>query len=136
MSEQTTPPKEEEAPKQGAIANLRGMEKEWTMIGYTFLALSIIVAMIWIFNKPLVETKLPVAKGKLPDVTLKTTTFAFVTLVLHVMTGVLSFLWMLADIVDRRNRFTWLIPYLTCCLFGQHFIPLVFYFLLGRKRPI
>ena len=71
------------------------------MIGYTFLALSIIVAMIWIFNKPLVETKLPVAKGKLPDVTLKTTTFAFVTLVLHVMTGVLSFLWMLADIVDR-----------------------------------
>ncbi len=120
---------------QGALKNLRGMEKEWTTVGYIFLGLTVIVSLIWIFNNPLTPSGKAVSKGALPDVTLKATNFAFFTIVLHLFTALLSFMWMLADIVHRRSRFTWLLPYLTCCAFGQHFIPMLFYFLLGRKRP-
>lgn len=110
-----------------------GMEKAWDAIGYLILVLAVVLAVSLIFNIPMGPTGKAVAKGALPDIDLKRDTLSVFQQFLYVFSNICTFMWMLVDIVDRRRRFTWIVPIVVCGTAGFNVLPLAFYLFVGRK---
>jgi tetratricopeptide (TPR) repeat protein len=43
--------------------------------------------------------------------------------------------WVIADLLDRRGNWFWLVPNILCCCFGMSWVSLSLYIALGRNRP-
>lgn len=112
---------------------LDGRESAWDRAAYGLMALGGLLAGLMIFRFPASPTGAAVKKGQLPDVALRTDALSQLTVFLFVLSTVATFMWLLADVVDRRKRFTWLIPATICGLFGLNVVALALYFFVGRR---
>ncbi len=114
-----------------ALKFMRDMEVPWTATGWAFVILGYIVVLMLIVFNPFV---LPVGQGAdagLPTLSPKPS--GIVTMFLWVMSGVLSFFWMLVDVVDRKMKLVWLVPMVACCSCGFYAAPHTLYMLMRRK---
>ena len=125
---------ESDDPIDHVLPFMRGMNKPWDAIGYCILGLAVVVALLWIFAKPIAPTGKLMPNSKLPDVELVKTPLAMLTVFLTIFSDVATFLWILADIVDRRSKYIWLMPLIPFGYFGLHAIPLGLYHFFGRIR--
>jgi tetratricopeptide (TPR) repeat protein len=111
-----------------AIPIMRGLDRPWTMIGWAFVALALVAGAMYLIYRPIgVAQKMfaqsPMTKTPGAEATV------FVLLVSDILTG----LWMLIDIVDRKQRLIWLIPYVVCCSAGMHAFPQLLYMAMRKK---
>lgn len=110
-----------------------GFEKAWTAIGYVFLAIAVVLAVLMFVHFPAGPTGKPVPKGEMPDVNLRTDSLSIFVFFLAIASGLLTFMWMFIDMIDRRIRFTWLVPLTICCMLGMNAVPLAMYMFIGRR---
>jgi tetratricopeptide (TPR) repeat protein len=110
-----------------------GMERVWNGIGYGFMALGLLLAVLFVTHYPIGLTGAKVPAGQLPDVGLRRDPLSIFVIYLYVISFISTFMWMLIDIIDRRRRFTWFVPLTVCGTFGFNVLPLAFYFFVGRK---
>lgn len=115
---------------------MNGSEKVWTGIGYGFLALGVLLALLMIFHFPAGPTGKAVAKGDLPDIGLKSDPLSIFTFFLFCVSTVCTFMWMFIDIIDKRTKFTWLVPISICGVLGMNAAPLALYMFLGRRLAL
>jgi len=115
---------------------MNGSEKLWTGIGYGFLAMGVVLALLMIFHFPAGPTGKPVAKGELPDIGLKSDTLSIFIFFLFCVSTVCTFMWMFVDIIDRRTKFTWLVPLSICGVLGMNVAPLALYMFVGRRLAL
>lgn len=136
---QESPTHSEERP------SLLGLGVAWTRVGYGVLALAVLALVLLAVVRP-VYTIPP--KGIPPEgyrvvagkdlakeggMALRASTMGFVSVFLWVFSALAAFVWILADIVDRRKRFIWLLPMFICPLTGLHALPLALYLFLARN---
>ena len=121
------------AVEQHLLPWMRGREALWDRTGQVLMGLAFALAVLMITNMPAAPTGKKVATGKLPDVALRPDALSQFTIFLLIASTLGTFLWMLTDIVDRRKRFTWLVPVTICGLMGLNVIPLAMYYFMGRK---
>ncbi|AIE87650.1 tetratricopeptide repeat protein [Fimbriimonas ginsengisoli] len=112
---------------------LNEMEKAWDGIGLGFLALSLVVAFLFVFHFPIGLSGKTMPGGKMPEVNPRTDSLSIFTWYLDVFSLVCTFMWMLIDVIDRRRRFTWFVPLTVCGTFGFNVVPLAIYYFIGRK---
>lgn len=115
------------------LAFLSGTEKLWTGIGYGFLAIATVLAVLMIVHFPLHLTGKPVPKNEMPDVGWRPDTLSVFICFLWVLSSVLTFMWMFIDMIDRRIKFTWLVPLLVFSVLGFNAVPLALYMFLARR---
>jgi hypothetical protein len=105
----------------------------WDGIAYGVMAIGLILAILFVTHYPITLSGAKMPDGKTPDVTLRRDPLSIFIVFLYVISFVLTFMWLLVDIVDRRRRFTWFVPLVVCGTFGFNVLPLAFYFFVGRK---
>lgn len=88
----------------------------WTRIGYGILFYCIFSLGFMIFH-PVVSSQNSWSKDPM----------AIVAFFLYVTAGIGSLIWMLIDIIDRREKFIWLLPVSICGLFALPMLPLALY---------
>lgn len=93
------------------------------------MAIAALLAIFMLVNFPAA----PTPGGQKNDVVLKKDTFSQITVLLYLISTPCTFLWMLVDVVDRRRKFTWLVPITVCGALGFNVLPLALYFFVGRK---
>jgi len=113
-----------------------GSEKLWTGIGYGFLGLGVVLSLLMIFHFPAGPTGKAVAKGELPDIGLKADPLSIFTFFLFCVSTICTFMWMFVDIIDRRTKFTWLVPLSICGVLGMNAAPLALYMFVGRRLAL
>lgn len=111
---------------------MRGRELLWTRIGQVLMGLATIVAISLFAHPPAAPTGKQMPKGQLPDVALRTDSISQLIVFLLIVSALSTFLWMIVDIVDRRKRFSWIVPLLICGMMGLNIVPLAMYFFIGR----
>jgi tetratricopeptide (TPR) repeat protein len=112
---------------------MRGRERTWDGTAFALMALGGILAVLMLTNFPASPVEGGVGTAKMVDVELKTDPLSQATVVLYIMSTLSTFLWMLTDIVDRRRKFTWLVPVTVCGALGFNVLPLALYYFVGRK---
>lgn len=111
---------------------MEGMTQTWNFIGYALFAISVVVGLIFIFNKPFGPNGKIMPGSNLPDISPIQSRFAIFSVFLYIFSAVSSFMWLLIDIVDRRAKYIWLAPMIPCCALGMHFILFALYLGFGR----
>lgn len=135
---------EPQAPIESTLSppSLLGLGVAWTRVGYGVLALSIVAFVLWQTVHPVLQaTKgAPIPEGyrlmanKDGGLLLRASTLGMVSVFLLVFSGLAGFVWTLADLVDRRRRFVWILPVVICVfLQGLHALPLALYVFYGRE---
>ncbi|MGV3617013.1 MAG: tetratricopeptide repeat protein [Fimbriimonas sp.] len=112
---------------------MRNRERLWDRTGYFLMGVAAILAVLMFTNTPAAPTGKKVPKGQLPDVALLPDALSQTVVFLLIASTLSTFVWMLADIVDRRKRFTWIVPVIICGLMGLNIVPFAMYFFVGRK---
>jgi hypothetical protein len=112
---------------------MRGKEQLWTRIGQVLMGLATVVAISMFAHPPAAPTGKQVPKGQLPDVALRTDSLSQTLIFLLIVSALSTFVWMIVDIVDRRKRFSWIVPLFICGMMGLNIVPLAMYFFIGRK---
>lgn len=115
------------------LAWLKGREVWWDRAAYVVMGLDVLLSLLLIFHFPAAPSGKSVKQGNLPDVALRIDPLSQFTVFLFVVSTAMTFLWMLADIVDRRKRFTWLVPASICGILGLNVVAIALYFFAGRK---
>lgn len=110
-----------------------GMERSWNAIGAVFILMGFALAVLMFTHLPMGPTGAPVAKGKLPEIGLRRDPLSLVVSFLYIVSSICTFMWMLIDIVDKRRKFSWMVPVLACGTLGMNVVPLAFYYFLGRR---
>lgn len=121
------------SPRVHLLPWLRGKEEVWDRTAYLVLALGLLLSLLLIFHFPAAPTGNPVKQGELPDVGLRQDPLSQFTVFLYVLSSGLTFMWMLADVVDRKKKFTWLVPVSICGVLGMNVVAMGLYFFAGRK---
>jgi tetratricopeptide (TPR) repeat protein len=112
---------------------MRGRESLWELTGRALMGLGLVLAGLMITHIPAQPTGKAVPKGQMPDVALRADALSQLTVFLFVVSTLATFVWMLTDIVDRRKRFTWLVPLTICGVLGLNVLPMALYYFVGRK---
>jgi tetratricopeptide (TPR) repeat protein len=100
----------------------------WTYVGYGVLVLCLASSILLLVHNPLaLNPKTSLIRHDLLSV---------FSLFLHIVTGLMAMFWMLVDIIDRRDRFVWLLPIWICCFVGIPFLPLALYMFVGRRLAV
>lgn len=111
---------------------MNGIERAWAGVGYGFLGIALVLAILMITHMPLAPTGV-VQKGQLGDVTFKRDAVSVFTVFLYVVSFVCTFMWMFVDLIDSRRKFSWMVPLVICAIWGFNVIPLAIYIFVGRK---
>lgn len=106
------------------LSFMSGMERPWRIAGWCFVVLSLLAGICFYVFQPFPE---PSTTGGKLDFGVTNTAGAMVTVFLLAVSGVLSSVWMLIDIVDRKVRLIWMIPSVACCSCGLHAVPQALY---------
>lgn len=112
---------------------MKGHETLWDRTGYALAAAGTVLAVLMFTHMPAAPTGKKVPKGQLPDVALRTDSLSQTIILMLIVLTLATFVWMLTDIVDRRKRFTWLVPLTICGMMGLNVIPLAMYLFIGRR---
>jgi len=110
-----------------------GMEKAWDGIGYGLVGFAAVVAVLFCVHLPMGPTGAPVAAGQLPDIALRPDTLSIVVVYGYLLSNLLNFMWLLVDVIDRRRKFAWFIPFVPCGVVGFSVLPLALYVFVGRR---
>jgi tetratricopeptide (TPR) repeat protein len=95
----------------------------WTYVGFVLCAYCIVSFTVLIFH-PFVDEK-----------GLRHESGAIVSFFLYVTSGLAAVIWTLIDIIDRREKFVWLLPMWVCGFAALPVLPLSLY-LAFRKKMI
>lgn len=112
------------------IRPLIGLNPNWTFVGYGVLLLSIVVMISFLVHVPLELTTVKGGQAPMP----RPDTFSKIQLGCYAASAVISFLWSVLDILDRRGRFLWALPIgiFGFCGFFPLFLGL--YMAVGRRQ--
>lgn len=113
-----------------------GIEKVWDGIGYGFLAIGCLLAILMVVHMPMGPSGAPVPKGQLPEIILHRDPLALFTIFLYIVSTVSTGMWMFIDVIDRRMKFTWMVPLTICGLMGFNAAPLALYIFVGRRLAL
>jgi tetratricopeptide (TPR) repeat protein len=105
--------------------SLLGLGPAWTVIGTCVFWLSVGQLGLLIFH-PFVNLSTQ-QLGRDP--------LSIFCLFLYVFVILASGFWTTVDVIDRRQKFLWLLPVWVCGLAGLDVLPLALYLFLGRKIP-
>jgi len=111
---------------------LTGMERPWLSIGYGLLVACAVLAVLMLVHLPIGPTGKTLKNG-MQDINIRPDSVSAFVLFVWLTCGIATFMWMLADIVDRRKRITWLIPIFVCGWLGMQALPLALYLFVGRN---
>jgi tetratricopeptide (TPR) repeat protein len=114
-----------------ALFFMAGMERPWKIAGWCFVALGVVTAICMLVYQPFQAPSEDAKKQVMFN--LVDSPQAMVTVFLLAISGVLSLMWMLIDIVDRRARLVWLIPSIACCTCGMHALPQALYLMMHKE---
>ncbi len=117
--------------KTHSLSFLEGREKLWQGMGWTLVVFGALVTLGLKMHMPfaLPEINAHTRMAGAP----KTDPLSILIIAGWIGAGVLTFMFLLADMVDRRARFMWLIPLTACCFLGIPAAPLAMYLAMGRK---
>lgn len=131
---------EEPQPPAPTPQSLLGLGPAWTRIGYGVLALTVAALALLFFVHPFIPYT---PKGAAPEgyklvggekgVYLRASPIGAASVFLLVFSALAALAWTLADIVDRRKRFVWLLPMFICPFMGLHALPFALYLFYGRE---
>lgn len=124
--------------------SLLGLGKPWTRVGQVLFVLCILTFVMWRVTNPV----MPYTKGEaLPEgyrlvsnkdggFLLRASIWGAASIFLLIFSGIGSFVWTFADLIDRKKRFVWLLPMFVCpFISGLHALPLGLYLFFGRETP-
>ena len=96
----------------------------WTRVGYGVFVLCVLCSTLMVIHNPF------------PNAHLRHDTLSMIAVFLWPFSGLASLFWMIADIIDRRERFIWLLPVWICCLVALPALPLALYLFWGRNAMV
>lgn len=113
-----------------ALPFMVGMEQPWRIAGWAFVAIGVLAAIMNIVFQPI----MPPAENAKDQVmfNLAQTPGAMAAVFLMTISGVLTLMWMMIDIVDRKARLIWMIPAVVLCTCGMHALPQALY--MGMRK--
>ena len=116
------------------VSFLEGYDATWSRLGWVLVGVGIVATVLLIIHPPLTGAT-PGAKDPMKSIMPKTDGASIAQLGLWLALSLLSLLYSLVDILDRRARFAWLIPQMMCGLCGIPWMPMLVYFWIGRTPP-
>ena len=129
-----------EDPQRQKTFSLLGLGTAWTRVGYGVLVLTIVALALLFIVHPFVPYN---PKGATPEgyklvggekgVYLKASPLGAASVFFLIFSALAALVWTLADIVDRRKRFVWLLPMFVCPFMGLHALPFALYLFYGRE---
>ncbi len=127
-------------PQSPKNVSLLGLGPAWTRVGYGVLVLTIVALVLLFTVHPFLPHKAgDVAPagyklvGGAQGVYLKAAPIGAASVFLLVFSALAALVWTLADVVDRRKRFVWLLPMFVCPFMGLHALPFALYLFYGRE---
>jgi hypothetical protein len=102
---------------------LIGLGRPWTNVGKGLLALCVVETSLLAAHVPFTPAMQP-----------KHDVLSVASLFLYVFCGLACVFWMTVDLIDRRERFLWLLPIWVCGLAALPALPLAFYLFVVRKE--
>ena len=127
------------APKFGkfhAFAALEQNEGLWTLLGWVLVGLSFAAPILVRFHLPFHRPAAGEPNGLpiLGNAVLNTDPLSLTIVFMFVTVSLLCAGWIVTDMLDRRSRALWIIPFVPfCCLCGLPGIGQAIYMSLGRK---
>lgn len=124
-------------PRHGAVGFVDRLGKTWPAIGWLLSAVSLTLTVI-VFTVGIRALEMIFQPGVTPEQLqreLQATLGGFaggVNLV-GIVVLVLTFFWVVTDLVDRRGNFAWLVAFIPCTCLGLQWLVLPIYLLVGRK---
>ncbi|HSI72362.1 MAG TPA: tetratricopeptide repeat protein [Fimbriimonas sp.] len=115
-----------------ALPFMFGMDRPWTAAGWIFVGIAVIAGASNLVFQPLLMTAAKTGAQN-PPLNIKSDAASMVTILLMSLSGLLSFLWMLIDVVDKRMRIVWMVPSVVCCACGMHAVPHALYMFMRRQ---
>ena len=100
-----------------------GLGPQWTAVGYAVLAICLASTLLLVFHSPFQS-----------NWTLKHDSLSVLAVFCYVFQGLLAVVWMLCDIVDRRERLLWLLPIWICGFSALPVLPLGLYIYVSRNQ--
>ena len=124
------------------IGFIERMGKNWTVVGWILSGLQAlffffsIAQAIQLWQKMLTDpASLQQPGANQSMMMMPSTPVEWVMAGASLMTLLLTFVWMILDITDRRTNWLWILPFviLCCCCNGLHWVILAIYIIAGRK---
>ena len=119
--------------KKHLFRDLAEHQREWLMMGWTIVGLSILATILIKFNFPFVAPKSPDFKSSLMGYKPRNSPDAFLTIGFFATMILASMIWTSVDLIDRRGRALWMVPMMICCFLFLPFVPQSMYMVMGRK---
>ena len=113
------------------VSFLEGFDGPWRRIGWTIAILSLLTTIALAVHLPLTPPQMN-TKDPLATIMPRTDGVSMAIVVAWLGLSLLGMTWLTIDLLDRRNRFAWLIPQLMCGFCGVAWFPLFVYFWIGR----
>jgi tetratricopeptide (TPR) repeat protein len=121
------------APKPAGLPFIRGLGKTWEAAAILLVASGFILFIAMVIHATRVE--MPNTGDLLEMVKIMQRDPQYKTLsVMALGLNVLSLLWMILDIADKRASWIWLLPAILCCCCNTQWGLLPIYLLAGRKQ--
>gem|GEM_PF-5729386 len=105
------------------IPSVLGLGPAWTNIGYGLFALSF-AQLVFLIAHPFINFQTQM---------LNRDPLSVACLMLYLFMIIATTFWTTVDIVDRKQKFLWLLPVWVCGMASLVPIPLGFYLFVGRK---
>jgi len=109
-----------------APVHVLGLGPAWTLVGYglvPYCVLSFAFLLFVPFISSSTGSSVVMKQGPLP----------MLSFFLYVTQALACFLWTLFDVIDRREKFVWLLPIFVCGFSALPLLPLCLYLAFRRK---
>ena len=119
--------------KKHLFRDLSEHQREWVMLGWTIVGLSILATILIKFNFPFTAPVKPDFKNTMLGYKPMKSPSAFLTIGFFATMILASMIWTSVDLIDRRGRALWMVPMMICCFLFLPFVPQSLYMVAGRK---
>jgi tetratricopeptide (TPR) repeat protein len=109
-------------------ASVLKLGEAWTRVGYGVFVLCCVSSLLLLVHPPLVVNA--------QDTILKHDPLSVLAIFLWPFSGAASIFWTCVDLIDRRERFVWLLPVSSCALVALPALPLALYIFVIRKANV
>ena len=110
---------------------MEGREKAWQISGWCLVVLAVGVTVSLRLHPPFEMPDMS-PKGRLAGPP-KSDLLSMYIIAYTIAIGIATYTYMIADMLDRRARFLWLVPLTACCFLGVPAAPLALYLAMGRR---
>lgn len=113
------------------------MGKTWDTIGWALIGASLIVfvALLVLFMPLYAEIfRNPENMSRMGTMGIAGGGLSMVLQLVGYLAQLLSLVWMILELTNRRGNWLWLLPFILCCCCGFQWIPMGIYLLAGRAK--